>query len=218
MAAIAEAVLLGFASGPACVASCGPALLPWLVAERPSPSRAAGLLGIFLSGRLAGYLVFAVAAWSIGIVFPPDVRTRALLFGVADAGLGVTLALYAVTLGSARPLRCGAGCPVSRFSRLRQTFHAFAPAALGFLTGLNVCPPFIAAALRASQDRRLGHSLLFFTVFFLGTSVWTLPAIAAGALRRLEPAAFVARAAMMILAVYYAYLGVVSLTGRLLHA
>ena len=53
----AEAFLLGISSGPVCLASCSPVLLPVLAAER-QPARGTGIvLGKFLAGRLAGYLV-----------------------------------------------------------------------------------------------------------------------------------------------------------------
>ncbi len=61
---LAEALALGFGSGPVCVASCGPVLLPWLGAEPRDVGTTGRLLAIFLGGRLAGYLSFAVVAWA----------------------------------------------------------------------------------------------------------------------------------------------------------
>jgi sulfite exporter TauE/SafE len=73
---LAEALALGFGSGPICVASCGPVLLPWLGAEPRDLGTTSRLLAIFLGGRLAGYLAFAVVAWAIGVTLPVDLRTR----------------------------------------------------------------------------------------------------------------------------------------------
>jgi hypothetical protein len=63
---LGEALLLGLASGPACVASCSPVLVPSLLAERGGLLFNIRYLGAFLSTRLLGYLLFAAAAWEIG--------------------------------------------------------------------------------------------------------------------------------------------------------
>ena len=107
MTGVAEAVVLGFASGPVCVASCGPVLLPWLAAE-PRGLRATGqLLGVFLGGRLAGYLAFAVIAWTAGVALPVDAGTRTLIFGLANLGLGSVAG--GLSRFPAPPLRVAAG-------------------------------------------------------------------------------------------------------------
>jgi len=79
------------------------------------------------------------------------------------------------------------------------------------VTGLNLCPPFVAAGLRATQEPNLTGVLLFFTVFFLGTSVWFLPSVSLGLLRRFEAIAVVARFTLFLLAAYYGYLAVIVL-------
>jgi sulfite exporter TauE/SafE len=92
------------------------------------------------------------------------------------------------------------------------------PLFLGLFTGLSLCPPFVAAGVRAAESRSLAASILFFLLFFVGTSVWFVPALAVSALRRMEPVATVARMTMVVLALYYAYLGVIGLSWGLLHA
>lgn len=223
MTGVAEAVVLGFASGPVCVASCGPVLLPWLAAE-PRGLRGTGqLLGVFLGGRLAGYLAFAVIAWMAGVALPVDAGTRTLIFGLANLGLG---ALLMVSAAFPRRL-CAAAHPggpeasVAIGSARREPLVQIGPASrfrppagltLGFLTGLNLCPPFVAAGVRAAEERSLVGACLFFVLFFAGTTVWFLPSLAVSPLRRFEAVPFVARITMAVLALYYAYLGVVSLS------
>jgi sulfite exporter TauE/SafE len=214
----AEALVLGLASGPVCLASCGPALLPWLAAEHEGIRGTARSLTVFLGGRLAGYMVFAVFAWGLGMAAPIDAPARALLFGVANLGLAAMLFLYpwlprTHSLAALQPAAAGLhqiGAP--------QPVRASATATLGLLTGLNLCPPFVAAGVRAAETRSLPGSLAFFLLFFAGTAVWFIPALAVGPLRRIPAAATVARMAMAVLGVYYAYLGITSLSWRLLHA
>lgn len=213
----AEAALLGLASGPACLVSCGPVLLPSLAAQGEALRGTARLLGVFLCGRLAGYLGFSVLAWGAGMAAPADQSSRVLLFGLVDLGLAVMLLLYAF---SAR--RCSATCASSasssRLVSIERKVRPWAPAALGLLTGLNVCPPFLVAGARAAETRSLLTAVAFFFVFFLGTAVWSLPLVATGWLRRLMAVAAVARITLLILAGWYAYLGVIAIGWRFARA
>jgi sulfite exporter TauE/SafE len=168
------------------------------------------LLAIFLGGRLAGYLAFAVVAWAAGLTIPLDLRTRTLVFGIANFGLAALLGVSACF-----PRRTCAKAPDQRHTRLYQigAAHRSRPPAaltLGFLTGLNLCPPFVAASVRAAATHSLPGALAFFALFFAGTCVWFLPSLAVSSLRRFSAVPAVARMTMAALAIYYAYLGVVS--------
>lgn len=210
MHGVAEALALGFGSGPICVAYCGPVLLPWLGAEPRKLGPTGRLLAIFLGGRLAGYLGFAVLAWAAGLTLPLDLRSRSLAFGLANLGLALLLGLSACF-----PRRACAP-PEERSTRLYQIGAAnrFRPPAaltLGLLTGLNLCPPFVAAGVRAATTHSLSGALAFFALFFAGTSVWFLPALGVSWLRRFSAVPTLARMTMAALAFYYIYLGVVGL-------
>ena len=212
MANLTEALALGFASGPVCLAACGPVLLPWLAAEPRALAATGRLLGVFLGGRLAGYLAFAVAAWAAGAALPADAGTRSLVFGLANLGVALLLGVSAAV-----PHRvCGAerASGEDRLYRIAPAnrFHPPATLTLGFLTGLNLCPPFVAAAVRAAETRNLAAACAFFCLFFVGTSVWFLPSLAVSSLRRFEAVPLVARLTMGVLGLYYGYLGIAGLT------
>ena len=209
MNGVAEALALGFGSGPVCVASCGPVLLPWLGAEPRKLGPTGRLLAVFLGGRLAGYLGFAVVAWGAGLTLPLDLRSRSLVFGLANLGLAMLLGISACF-----PRRACIS-PAQRPNRLyqigvAQRFRPPAALTLGFLTGINLCPPFVAAGVRAAATHSLAGALAFFALFFAGTSVWFLPALGVSWLRQFTAVPTVARMTMAALAIYYAYLGVVS--------
>lgn len=205
---VAEAALLGLASGPACLVSCGPVLLPSLAAQRTGLSGTARVLSVFLSGRLAGYLCCSVLAWAAGAGLPAGAASRALLFGIIDLVLAALLVAYGVALrsASAQPL-----VTIGKSSR------PWGPAALGLMTGLNICPPFLVAGARAAESRSLFVAVAFFLVFFLGTAVWSLPLAAVGWLRSSPSVASVARITLFVLAGWYAYVGFIAVAGRFLH-
>jgi sulfite exporter TauE/SafE len=204
----AEAFLLGISSGPACLASCGPVLLPALAAERGSPRRTMLLLTEFLAGRLAGYLAFAASAWSAGLSLSTQPQSRIWVFGFANLGLAVLLAAYAFALPRTPAMACGRAC--ARYKNL-------APAVIGVVTGINLCPPFLAAGVRAIENASLAGALLFFLLFFLGTSIWFVPSVSLGLLRRFEAVSVVARFTLFLLAAYYGYLALITLGRAWIH-
>jgi len=57
-----EALLLGVSSGPVCLASCTPVLIPVLAAEQRSPRGTGALLAQFLGGRLPGLRLSRLAS------------------------------------------------------------------------------------------------------------------------------------------------------------
>jgi hypothetical protein len=72
----------------------------------------------------------------------------------------------------------------------------------------------VIAGVRAAELDSAAAALVFFAVFFLGTSVWFLPFVGLGCVRRSQAVTTVARMAMVLIAVYYVFLGTTMLMGR----
>jgi sulfite exporter TauE/SafE len=208
----AEALVLGLASGPACVASCGPVLIPSLLAEQPGWRLNLRYLGTFLSTRLLGYMVFAAVAWEVGTLFSLRSGAKGITPALVNLLMAVALLWYARSVG--RP--CAKSCAQPGLVTLGATEKRRIPGAavFGFLTGVSLCPPFIAAGVRAAELGSMAAALLFFAVFFIGTSVWFVPFVGLACVRRNEAVITVARMTMELIACYYAYLGILLLAGR----
>ena len=217
MGTLAEPALLGFSSGLICLAACGPVLLPWLAGAGAGWRGTAALLTLFLAGRLLGYLGFAIVTWALGLALPLPARSNAVVYAVVHLGLAAALLLFAVPARRARPAPCPPARARWRGRAVAGRFGFLAPAVLGFLTGLNLCPPFVAAGVRAAERHSLMGALAYFALFFAGTLVWFLPFLGSAALRRLSGIGLVARLTAAVVAVYYVYLGTVTLGGALLH-
>ncbi len=209
---LGEAMALGLASGPACVASCGPVLVPSLLAERSGLRLNFSYLGAFLGTRFLGYLLFATVAWQIGSLASLSPAGRGVVFGIVHLLLACVLFWYAWAVGRA----CSRTCAGSELVSLGPAGKRGVPGAavLGFLTGVSLCPPFVAAGVRAAELGSLTAALLFFAVFFAGTSVWFVPFIGLGCIRRNEAVITVARMAMVLIALYYGIMGITILVGR----
>ena len=215
-----EALALGLASGPACIAACGPVLVPSLLTGQAGLRPNARSLSAFLGARLLGYLLFAVVAWELGALASLLTAPRGLLIGIVYVLLAGVLFWYAYSAkhDCARPcsgselVRIGAGT-VEQHGEKKHRLVAGA-AALGFLTGLNLCPPFVVAGIRAAGLGSVVQALLFFIFFFVGTSVWFVPFAGLGCVVRNQAVNTVARMAMALIALYYLTLGIALLLGR----
>ncbi len=207
-----EALVLGLASGPACMAACGPVLVPALLAGHGGVRLNARTLTVFMGARLAGYLLFALVAWELGTLASMLPAPRIVLMGTVNVVLAAVLFWYA---WSARHI-CGGSCSDAKLVNIQavSSHRTKGAAALGLLTGLSLCPPFVAAGFRAAQLGNVMEALLFFAVFFMGTTVWFVPFAGLGCVVRNQAVITVARMTMALIAFYYLFLGIAMLMGR----
>ena len=215
-----DALALGLASGPACLAACGPVLVPSLLAGHTGILVNLRTIAVFLGTRLLGYLLFALIAWEIGALASLLVKPHPHLVGLVYVLMAGVLAWYAWTVRR----NCAGACSTSKLVTIGEIGASQQPgetkngltgvAILGFLTGLNFCPPFVVAGLRAAELGSLPGALLFFTVFFAGTSIWFVPFAGLGCVARNLGLITVARMTMGLVALYYLSLGIYMLLGR----
>ena len=208
---ILQGFLLGLASGTTCLAYCAPVLVPFLLGEGRRVRQNWAVLGKFLGGRLGGYLLFGLIAWAVNRLILEDSGVRAPVLGVAYVALAVLLIVYGVVR---TPTACAGELKGARAWLNR--WPALLPVGLGFLTGLNVCPPFLMAFAGATGTGTLWQSLLFFGTFFLGTSFYFIPLPFLGAFRHVQPLRTIGKFAAVIVALYYLFAGVLLLVGDVL--
>jgi hypothetical protein len=203
---LVDGFLLGVASGGVCLAYCAPVLVPYLLGEDRTLRANLSLVGGFLSGRLAGYMTFAVLAWFAHAVLIENLPHRKVIFGLVTIGLATLLIVYGFT-GRSR------NCPATSLGaakRLGGKSFLLMPISLGFLTGVNVCPPFLLAFSSATQLSQLWQSLSFFAAFFVGTSLYVVPLPLVGLAGRHERIRIVGRLAAGVVGLAYLYSGIVS--------
>ena len=165
--------LLGLSNGAACLAYCAPSFVPLLMGE--GKGKSPGITGCWRNscgeaGRVPPFR-------SPGLGRPSD--PLACPSGADPADRGTVSGL----LRSSDCLRVS-----RRFSKRWRSFAktqltairgAFEgrrlvrlPVAAGFVTGLSFCPPFLLAFTGALEEHDLVYGMLFFTAFFVGTSVF----------------------------------------------
>jgi sulfite exporter TauE/SafE len=201
-----EGFLLGISSGAVCLTYCAPVLVTYLLGEGRSVWRNFIQLGLFLGGRLLGYILFGILAWSADLLIPKAESVREMIFGGAYIVLSAAMIIYAL-----RGLK--SQCPASSLgdisgSKKRVLFLVL----LGLLTGINICPPFLLAFTGSAESGSLLHSIVFFIMFFLGTTLYILPLSFLGIARKYEKLKVIARLAALFIAAYYIYTGIIMLS------
>ncbi len=211
MTQLVQGFLLGLANGASCLVTCAPILLPYLIGEGGTVRRNALPVLHFLGGRLAGYLIFGVFAWEAGQWIRLSPR-GGLIFGAVYAALAIVLAVYGL---SPSAHACAAGSLGGRLAAVASRWPPLLPALMGLLTGLSLCPPFLAALAGATSQATLFSSLSFFLAFFIGTSFYVAPFPFVGLIGRFQEFRITAKLAAGLMGIYYFYRGLIMIYGGL---
>jgi sulfite exporter TauE/SafE len=163
----AQGFWLGLATGPYCFAACAPFLVPFLCAEgRAGLADNLKTLARFLAGRFLAYLIFGAAAGALGAAVSGSVP---VWLPAASLALSAVLMLVCAAFQSfPRAHWCLAA---ERWAPQRVPF------AMGFLTGINVCPPFLTGMVVVLAMGSAASGAAFFTAFFFSTSLYLLPVL-----------------------------------------
>jgi len=208
-ALVTKALLLGLSTGLFCAGFCVPLVGPLLLSDEPvrrppifnpqsSVLRSASRVLLFLAGRLVAYLLFGLVFGALGGILSRVWGIKAVLLPLLYATLGVLMIVYALVqsfphIGFCRAL----GQPV------RSGWYI---ALVGFLAGINLCPPFLLAVTTVMDIGGPLRGALFFFVFFLATSVYLLPLFFAGLVSRFASVRFAGRVAAVLAGLYFLYL------------
>lgn len=191
---ILQPILAGLSVGAFCVTSCVPFLGSFLAAEtRPLRNNILELLK-FLAGRFTGYLCFGLLAGYLGEKF--DSRWLRLATNLSFIFLSVILFYYLIGLLR----REKSLCPPAGMFRSRSLFI------MGFLMGINLCPPFLLSVTYVLSQRDAFYGVVYFALFFLSSSLYFAPLVFVGLLAKTEEFRFVARlSGFLVSGVFFVY-------------
>lgn len=196
---ILEPLLAGFSAGLFCCVSCYPVLAPVFAAEERKAPALVRVWLQFLLGRLAGYVLFGAVIGGLGERF--DAAWLTALASVAMMAMALLLASYAVGFWKPSWSVCAA----------ETRRGAVAPLTLGFLTGLNVCPPFLMSVAYVFALHSLLKGIVYFLVFFCATTVYLLPLLFVGLLGRMKEFRLAARISALAVGVLFFIYGIMRL-------
>ncbi|MFH0952942.1 MAG: sulfite exporter TauE/SafE family protein [Verrucomicrobiota bacterium] len=193
---ILQPLLAGLSTGLFCSTYCLPFIAPYLVAERRSARATAKVLLEFILGRLGGYVLFGAVVGYLGQ------RLDSRVFNLVSIGslvlLSGLLLLYAADLVKPQRSLC-----LNRRWIGRKT-----PLLMGFLMGVNICPPFLLSVAYVFTLHSMVKGVAYFLVFFAATTLYFLPMFFLGFLGRMNEFRAVARVSALMVGVLFLAYGV----------
>ncbi len=194
-----RALVLGLSTGLFCVGFCVPLLGPAMLSRDKGGLReSAASVGLFLAGRLAAYLLFGLVFGALGGVLSRVWQVKAVFVPVLYALLGVLMILYGIIQSFPHVGFCRVLNP-----RVQSRWYLLV---IGFLAGINICPPFLLAVTAAMDLGGAPQGMLFFFVFFIATSVYLLPLLFTGLVSRFKEVRVAARIAAIVAGLYFIWL------------
>ena len=85
------------------------------------------------------------------------------------------------------------------------------PTTLGFLMGINVCPPFLLSLAYVFTLHSMAKGLVYFLVFFCATSLYFVPLLFVGWLGRMKEFRWAARASALAVGILFLVYGILRL-------
>jgi len=189
MQILAAGFLAGLSVGVYCIGMCLPIFLPYLLSEKRTPKSSFRLVWEFSLGRLLGYLTFGFVFGYLGEKIT-NLTTHQIV-ALGNIWTGLLMILY--SLGAIDKKFCSF-LPLAKIKWVL---------ALGFLTGVNICPPFLASLTYVFNLRGALPAMLYFLMFFLGTSVYIIPTALFGIFTRFGWLQKLARVSGVLIGLYF---------------
>lgn len=189
MQTLTAGFLAGLSVGVYCLGTCLPVFVPYLLSKERTPKSSFRIVLEFSLGRLLGYLTFGLALGWLGEQITN--LTIHKLVALGNIWTGLLMILY--SLGTIDKKFCS----FLPFQKIKWIFL------LGFLTGVNICPPFLASLTYVFNLQGAFAAVLYFLMFFLGTSVYIVPAALLGVFTRFAWMQKLARVSGVLVGLYF---------------
>ena len=189
--------LLGISTGIFCFTYCVPFIAPYLVAEERKLKKNFRIILEFILGRLGGYVLFGAIFGYLGEKISNQAVNLILI--VSLIVLAIVLIVYSLGFLKPRGMFCSA-----KYIK----FKAKTPLLMGFLMGINICPPFLMSLAYVFTLHSAFKGIIYFLMFFLGTTLYFLPVTFLGYLGKMKEFRFVARTAGIIVGLAFLVYGI----------
>lgn len=191
-----EGTILGLTTGTACLVTCTPIYLPYLISEDRKLSKSLFAVLEISAGRFVSYLAFGAVAGYTGAQIASV--NRELFTSIAYILLSAYLVLSAV-----RTNKKSKSCHVPKLARFTKSGIV-----LGILTGINFCPSFLIALSKAVDLGGAVSGMMLFLGFFFGTSIFLLPLAFIGQISKVSKMKLIAQYSSILVAIWFTFSGV----------
>ncbi len=191
-------VLAGLAVGAFCLSYCFPFLATFITSEHRTPQRNLKLISYFILGRFFGYVAFGAIFGYLGQQLRSPYLT--LITDLSLILISVILILHITGLSKQKDNLC-----------LAPQFQSRNAAVMGFLMGVNLCPPFLLSLAYVVSLHDVLQSVLYFVIFFFASSIYFLPMVFVGMLAKIKDLQKAARLAGLTAACIFIVYGCYSI-------
>jgi len=167
--------LLGLSTGIFCFAYCVPFLGSYLASEERNLKKSFNIVLEFSFGRLLGYILFGAVFGYLGEKITN--QTLNLILSLALVILSVLLIVYALGIIKKKGIFCSV-----KYLKLKEK----SPLLMGFLMGVNICPPFLMSLAYVFKLHNVFAGMIYFLMFFCGTTLYFLPVAFIGLLSKMK--------------------------------
>jgi sulfite exporter TauE/SafE len=188
-----QPVLAGLSVGAFCMSYCFPFLATFIASEDRPAQRNLGLIIYFMLGRFFGYAAFGLIFGFLGEQLKSPFLT--LITNLSLILVSIVMLLHITGLYQQKD----SSCMVSKT-------HSRNALVMGFLMGVNICPPFLLSLAYITSLGDVAKSVLYFVIFFFASSVYFLPMIFVGMLAKTKELQKTAQlSGIMVAAVFFVY-------------
>jgi sulfite exporter TauE/SafE len=187
--------LLGLSVGIFCFTYCVPFIVPYLVAEQRKMKENFKVILKFIFGRLGGYILFGAVFGYLGEKV--DIPAVNLILIISLMALSLLMIFYALGFFKPKWSFCSG-----------KFFREKSPLLMGFLMGINICPPFLMSLAYVFTLHSAIKGIIYFVMFFLGTSLYMLPLVFLGLLSKMKEFQLVARISALIVGIVFLLYGI----------
>jgi sulfite exporter TauE/SafE len=181
--------LAGLSVGIYCIGVCLPVFLPILLSEERSTKKSFRLIYEFSLGRLMGYLAFGSVFGFLGQIITNSYVH--IIVSLGNVWAGILMIIFSLGMIDKKI------CAIPYFHKIKW------PLLLGFLTGVNVCPPFLASLTHIFNLKDILASIAYFFMFFLGATTYIIPAAFLGFFTKSSWIQKIARFSGVLVGIYF---------------
>ncbi|MGI6393853.1 MAG: sulfite exporter TauE/SafE family protein [bacterium] len=197
-----EGIFLGLTLGSSCLVTCAPVFAPVILAKKGGITSGFRTIIFISAGRFVSYAVFGFFtgyfASKIG-----DFPQRTTVIAVSYLLIAAYLTYFALIQNRFEKGHCLAS------SKLMDTSSN--PFIIGILTGISICPAFVAAIAKGLDSGGIIGGMIIFTGLFFGTTVYLLPLSFLSLFTKQKVFRYVGITASILVACWFVYEGVLLL-------
>lgn len=189
--------LLGLSTGIYCFIYCLPFIAPVMVSEIREKKKNFLVIAKFISGRFLGYLLFGAVFGYLGQRITSSALN--LILNLSLMLLAVILIVHALGLTKSHRFS---------FCTKIKKYNPKMPFLMGFLMGINICPPFLMSLTYVFTLHSALKGMIYFLMFFVGTSLYFLPMFFLGYLNKMKEFRLVARVSAFTVGIFFLLYGI----------